>query len=110
MSGTHFDCNLTWWPMADGWLTYLARCQHMLRQGLFVADYAFLRAETIPDFVNFNDQAKQAGFDYDWLNREVLLTRASAKDGWLALRDGMKYRYLVLPDGCSVGRGAEEGE
>ena len=97
--GTHFDCNLIWWPMADGWLTYLARCQHMLRQGRFVADYALLREETIPDFVNFNDQVKQAGFDYDWLNREVLLTRASAKDGRLALPDGMKYRYLVLPDG-----------
>jgi hypothetical protein len=31
------------------------------------------------------------------LNREVLLTRAAAKDGRLVLPDGMSYRYLVLP-------------
>ncbi|MCU0963127.1 MAG: discoidin domain-containing protein, partial [Pirellulaceae bacterium] len=49
--GTHFDSNVTWWPMADAWLTYLARCQHMLRQGHFVADFAFLQDEAIPGFI-----------------------------------------------------------
>ena len=92
--GTHFDCNLTWWPMADGWLTYLARCQYMLRQGLFVADYAYLMDETIPVFV---EGGAPAGFDYDVMNAEVLLARTAAKDGRLVLPDGMSYRYLVLP-------------
>ena len=31
------------------------------------------------------------------LNAEVLLTRAAAREGRLALPDGMSYRYLVLP-------------
>ena len=95
--GTHFDCNLTWWPMSGAWLTYLARCQHMLRQGLFVADFAFLQDETIPSFIAPRPNQRPAGFDYDVLNAEVLLTRASAKNGRLALPDGMSYRYLVLP-------------
>jgi len=98
--GTHFDCNITWWPMADGWLTYLARCQHMLKQGLFVADFAYLQDEEIPGFISKRSEqqpARPAGFDYDVLNAEVLLTRASAKDGRLTLPDGMNYRYLVLP-------------
>jgi len=95
--GTHFDCNLTWWPMSKAWLTYLARCQHMLRQGFFVADFAYLLDETIPSFVAPRNTQKPAGFDYDVLNAEVLLTRASAKDGRLVLPDGMSYRYLVLP-------------
>ncbi len=98
--GTHFDCNITWWPMADGWLTYLARCQHMLRQGLFVADFAYLQNETVPGFLQKRHEQqplRPAGFDYDVLNAEVLLTRATAKDGRLMLPDGLSYRYLVLP-------------
>jgi hypothetical protein len=98
--GTHFDCNITWWPMAAGWLTYLARCQHMLRQGLFVADFAYLQDEAVPGFIAKRREqlpARPAGFDYDAINAEVLLTRASAKAGRLALPDGMSYRYLVLP-------------
>ena len=98
--GTHFDCNLTWWPMSGAWLTYLARCQHMLRLGLFVADLAYLQNEAIPSFIapRPNQQpARPAGFDYDVLNAEVLLTRATARNGRLMLPDGMSYRYLVLP-------------
>lgn len=98
--GTHFDCNLTWWPMSGAWLTYLARCQHLLRQGLFVADFAYLHDEAVPGFIapRPNQQPpRPAGFDYDVLNAEVLLTRATAKGGRLTLPDGMSYRYLVLP-------------
>ncbi|MEI8235538.1 MAG: glycosyl hydrolase, partial [Verrucomicrobiota bacterium] len=50
--GTHFGYKLTWWPMADGWLSYIARCQHLLRQGRFVADFACLQSESIPSFVS----------------------------------------------------------
>ena len=95
--GTHFDCNLTWWPMSNAWLTYLARCQHMLRQGLFVADFAYLQSEAIPSFIPPRPSQQIPGFDYDVLNAEVLLTRATAKDGRLTLPDGMSYRYLILP-------------
>ncbi len=98
--GTHFDCNITWWPLADGWLTYLSRCQLMLRQGLFVADFAYLQSEAVPGFLqkrHAQQPLRPAGFDYDVLNAEVLLTRATAKDGRLVLPDGMSYRYLVLP-------------
>jgi hypothetical protein len=98
--GTHFDCNVTWWPMSGAWLTYLARCQHLLHQGLFVADFAYLQEEAVPGFSAPRKQqqpALPAGFDYDVLNAEVLLTRAAARYGRLVLPDGMSYRYLVLP-------------
>lgn len=98
--GTHFDCNLTWWPLSSGWLTYLARCQYLLRQGLFVADFAYLQDEAIPGFIAPRPQqqpARPPGFDYDVLNAEVLLSRATAKNSRLTLPDGMNYRYLVLP-------------
>ena len=98
--GTHFDCNLTWWEMSHAWLAYLARCQYLLRQGRFVADFAYFQGEEIPAFLAADRQQeplRPAGFDYDVLNTEVLLQRAAAKDGRLALPDGMSYRYLVLP-------------
>ena len=98
--GTHFDPNLTWWPLSDGWLTYLARCQHLLRSGRFVADFAWFHGEQIPGFVPGRGRLSPAlppGYDYDSLNAEVLLTLASAKDGRLTLKSGMSYRYLVLP-------------
>lgn len=98
--GTHFDCNLTWWPMSKAWLTYLARCQHLLRQGLFVADFAYLQNEAVPSFIasrTSQQPLRPSGFDYDVLNAEVLLTRASAANGRLTLPDGTSYRYLVLP-------------
>ena len=106
--GTHFDPNLTWWPMSDAWLAYIARCQYLLRQGLFVADFACLQDEAIPGFLARPSQSGSvklpgqniglpAGFDYDAINAAVLLSRASAKNGRLTLPDGMSYRYLVLP-------------
>lgn len=98
--GTKFGHTQTWWPMADGWLSYLARCQYMLRQGKFVADFAYLQDERIPSYVVSRPGEKPQcppGYDYDALHTEVLLTQAAAKEGQLQLESGMHYRYLVLP-------------
>jgi hypothetical protein len=98
--GTKFGHTQTWWPMAKGWLDYLGRCQLLLRQGTFVADFAYLLDERIPSYLDIRPKLKPVcpdGFDYDALNAEVLLTRASAKEGRLHLESGMSYRYLVLP-------------
>ena len=37
-AGTHINPNVTWFPQAGPFLTYLGRCQFLLRQGRFVAD------------------------------------------------------------------------
>ena len=39
--GIHFDRTTTWWSVGRGWLDYIARCQYLLQQGLFVADLAY---------------------------------------------------------------------
>jgi len=97
--GTKFGHTRAWWPMADGWLSYLARCQYMLRQGNFVADFAYLQDERIPSYVLSRPGETPRcppGHDYDALHAEVLL-QATAKEGRLQLQSGMHYRYLVLP-------------
>lgn len=96
-TGTHFDRNITWWEKSHAWLTYLARCQYMLRQGKFAADILYYCGEAIPNFVLI-DRKPLPGYDFDTINPQVLLTRATAKDGRVVLPDGMSYRYLVIPE------------
>ena len=36
--GLHYERTQTWWEQSAAWHEYLARCQFLLRQGLFVAD------------------------------------------------------------------------
>jgi len=101
MFGQHYTRNITWAEQASAWNSYLSRSSYMLQQGLFVGDLAYYYGEGAPITVPFWKQVNPAppgGYDYDWLNTEVLLNRMSVKDGWLVLPDGMRYRVLVLPD------------
>lgn len=46
--GVHWDRNQTWWPMANAYHTYVARCSYMLQQGKTVADILYLTPEGAP--------------------------------------------------------------
>ncbi|MBI5091762.1 MAG: hypothetical protein HZB26_04875 [Candidatus Hydrogenedentes bacterium] len=93
--GLHYERTETWWDMSPAWHQYLARCQYMLRQGLFVADICYLQPEFAPQ--GFRPHNRR-GYDYDNCGAEVVLTRMTVKDGRIVLPDGMSYRILVLPD------------
>ena len=98
--GQHFTRNTTWAEQAVAWTTYLARASHVLQQGRFVADLAYFYGEGAPNTVPFwkkIDPAPPAGFDYDWVNAEVILGRMKYEGGALQLPSGMRYRALVLP-------------
>lgn len=102
MVGTHFNRNITWAEQADGVVSYLARTSHMLQQGLFVADIAYLLNEGAPSSQPFWGAGLRPtlpdGYDYDTVNADVLLNRMDVSgDGRLVLPDGMSYRILVLP-------------
>jgi hypothetical protein len=97
--GLHYERTQTWWEQSRAWHEYLARCQFMLRQGLFAADLCFLEPEESPQA--FHSPVKSGydrpGYGFDGCTPEVVLTRMSVKDGRLVLPDGMSYRMLVLP-------------
>ena len=99
-AGTHFNRNVTWWEQSGAFLAYVARCQHLLQQGLFVADVLYYNGDGAPNFVEVKhiDPSLGFGYDYDVCNFEVLLTRASVKNGRIVLPDGMSYCLLVLPE------------
>jgi hypothetical protein len=92
--GQHYERTETWWEQSAEWHRYLARCQYLLRQGLFVADICYLQPERPPQSFEAHPRL---GYDYDECGAEVVLKRMSVKKGLITLPDGMSYRLLVLP-------------
>jgi hypothetical protein len=102
MVGAHIHRNITWAEQAAPFMTYLARTSFLLQQGRSVADIAYLLNEGAPSTMPFWGAGLQPampdGYDYDYVNTDVLLNRMSAdSDGRLTLPDGASYRVLVLP-------------
>ncbi|MDD2599856.1 MAG: glycosyl hydrolase [Kiritimatiellae bacterium] len=96
--GTDFNRNSTWFKdYGHGWTDYLRRCCHLLQQGTHVADVAYFFGEDTPRMNGLLEPALPPGRDYDYINAEVLLTRATCKNNSLTLPDGQSYRVLVLP-------------
>jgi hypothetical protein len=97
--GVHYERTQTWWEWTPGWHEYLARCQYLLRQGLYVADICYLQPEHAPQ--SFYGHSRNA-YQFDNCSAEVVLTRMTVRDGRLALPDGMSYRLLALPDSTTM--------
>jgi hypothetical protein len=97
-AGQHFTPNITWWEQSPAFFTYLSRCSYMLQQGNFVGDVCFYLGEDPPVLAppKYIVPGLGSGYDCDYCNAEVLLTRMSVKDGRIVLPDGMSYRLLVL--------------
>ncbi|WDF77122.1 glycosyl hydrolase [Mucilaginibacter sp. KACC 22773] len=97
-AGQHFTPNITWWKQSSAFFSYLSRCQYMLQQGNFVGDVCFYLGERPPLLAppKYNIPSLGTGYDCDYSNAEVLLTRMSVKDGRVVLPDGMSYKLLVL--------------
>lgn len=122
-AGEHFNVNATWWDQAGPLIEYMSRCDHLLQQGLFVADVAFYYGDQAPNLVParridpaiepiYPDTAclhcgqprpiqtasLDRGYDYDYVNSEVILDRMKVSGGRIVLPDGLSYALLVLPD------------
>lgn len=102
-AGTHFNPNVTWWGQAGPMVTYLARCQYLLRQGQAVVDVLCYTGDE--PYLHWGRGEKWSpgatlsldrGWSYDLVNTEVLVSRAAARQGRIALPDGMEYRLLVV--------------
>jgi hypothetical protein len=91
--GSNLERTNTWWEQGKAWITYLTRCQHLLRQGHFVADILYFTGEGSP---NGSGSPDVSGYDTDICNVDVILNRLSVQNGRLILPDGMSYRLLVL--------------
>ena len=101
MVGTHINRNITWAEQAKPFMDYIARGSYMLQQGRPVADVAYLLPEGAPSTMPFWGSGLRptppVGFDYDYINTDLLLHHAHIANGNIALDSGAQYRVLVLP-------------
>ncbi|MBT1685626.1 glycosyl hydrolase [Dawidia soli] len=102
--GVQWNRNQTWWPLADAYHTYVARCQHMLRQGRTVADILYLTPENAPHVFRAPASAlsgdafmpDRKGYNFDACSPGQLYS-AVVKDHQVIFPGGASYRVLVLP-------------
>ncbi|MBE0654150.1 MAG: glycosyl hydrolase [Bacteroidales bacterium] len=124
--GIHHDRNQTWWPMADGYHSYVTRSQFMLQNGKPVADILYLTPEGAPQVFrapssamtadNTNQETLQLG-DFETLSTgktkdEIMpdrkaynfsgcsptqLLSASVKNNKVVFPGGAEFHLLVLP-------------
>lgn len=97
--GGRFDTRNTWWEQGQSWREYIARCQHLLQQGEFVADLLYYAGEDAPQWCRTReelDPQPPQGIDFDVCSREIL-GRLVVREGRLVTPAGLSYRMLVLP-------------
>lgn len=96
--GNEFNRHNTWFNQLDLYVMYLKRVNYMLQQGLNVADVAYFIGEDAPKMVGIVDPAIPSGYQYDFINAEVLRETTSVdENGLLTLPHGTQYKLLVLP-------------
>ncbi len=95
--GMSFQRNNTWFEQSRTWIDYMRRCHYMLQQGKHVADVCYFIGEDAPKMTGIRDPELPPGYDYDYINADVIRHRLKVKDGLLVLPDGMSYRLMVLP-------------
>ena len=99
-AGTHLNRHVTWWKESKTFIEYINRTQNMLVQGLHVADVLGYLGSGVPLF-GFLDSDRSdipPGYAWDMCNSDVLLNRASIKNGRIYLPDGKNYTVLALPE------------
>ncbi|MBX7258305.1 MAG: glycoside hydrolase family 2, partial [Candidatus Hydrogenedentes bacterium] len=96
--GTEFNRLNTWIDYAGPWVDYLRRCSVMLQTGSPVADVAYFISEDAPKMAGIRQPELPAGYDFDYINADVIENSLSVKDGRFVLPNGVSYRLLVLPE------------
>ena len=95
--GNEFNRKNTWFSQMDVYTQYLKRTNYMLQQGLNVADVAYFIGEDAPKMTGIVDPALPVGYQFDYMNAEVIEKYRTVKDGLITLPHGTQYRILVLP-------------
>jgi hypothetical protein len=95
--GTAFNRHNTWFGKSTAFIDYMRRGAVLLKAGRPAADIAYYIGENSPSMEGPMEPALPPGYDFDSINSDVLINRASVADGRLVLKDGTSYAVLVLP-------------
>lgn len=96
--GQWFNRHDTWSGEARPWMDYLARSSYMLRAGKWCADIAYFYGEDKNITGRFMHERPEipAGWNYDFVNADVLTDEFSVRSGALVTRTGMRYSALRI--------------
>ena len=95
--GNEFNRTNTWFPHMDLFMSYIKRTNYMLQQGLNIADVAYFIGEDAPKMTGITDPELPKGYQFDYINAEVIERDLFVRDGILTLPHGSQYKILVLP-------------
>lgn len=95
--GTDFNRHNTWFPYSKSYFDYIRRSCALLQSGSPVADVAYFIGEDVPKMTGDREPALPEGYDYDFINTEVLMKDARVIDRRIVLSSGASYAILVLP-------------
>lgn len=96
--GNEFNRKNTWFSQIDVYIEYLKRTNLMLQQGLNVADVAYFIGEDAPKMTGVANPPLPVGYQFDYINAEVIEKNAFVRNGLITLPHGTQYRVLVLPE------------
>ena len=99
-AGTHVNRHVTWWDLSDAFMDYIARVQHVVQEGKFVADVLYYYGDHVPNIARLKEDDPAGvlpGYDYDVTNEEIML-QLEVIDGKIVVPGGIGYQILALPD------------
>lgn len=104
--GVHWQRTQPWWDMSIAYHRYVARCQHLLRQGEPVADILYLAPEGAPHvfcppasaLAGDDWMPDRRGYAFDGCDPWTLRNHATVRDGRVVFPGGAAYALLVLPE------------
>ncbi len=96
--GQWFNRNECWAEQAGPWIDYLSRSSYMLQQGRFVADIAYFYGEdsNITAIFGEHNPPVPSGYNFDYVNADILAHKLRVDHGDLVTDSGMRYRVLAL--------------
>lgn len=94
--GTDFNRHSTWFHATKSYFEYVRRSCALLQSGHNAADVAYFIGEDAPKMTGPMVPALPAGYQYDFINAEVL-KQAQVTNGRIVLPSGADYAILVLP-------------
>ncbi|HCC71945.1 MAG TPA: hypothetical protein DEQ09_12455 [Bacteroidales bacterium] len=96
--GTDFNRHNTWFEQSTGFIDYTRRSSVLLKAGLPVVDVAYYTGENAPMMEGPTDPELPDGYEFDFINSDVLINRCTVQDGRIVVKDGPAFAVLVLPD------------
>ena len=100
--GQWFNRHETWAEQARAWTDYLARSCFMLQQGQNVADilYYYGEDDVITSLFAHNHPAIPFGYNFDYLNKDALVSLISYDGRQFVTPSGSSYRVLIIDSHC----------